>query len=182
MWSGMPTERRRASFGMAPSGPPQDDKCYQRHQKSRHPEETAQRSSRRTQRPPCPLHKTPLPLHPSPLPQWSRGRICSLSFANRSLAPSQARCGEVLLRGHPVGDRLLRVFVAQFIEVEPAALDDFTLPWRRRPRSRGTAGPSRRAVSDAARHWRRGETRPHGSCNARGCRSATSCNGRRSGV
>jgi len=33
--------------------------------------------------------------------------------------------GEALLRGHPVGDRLLGVFVLQFVEAETAAFDDF---------------------------------------------------------
>jgi len=33
--------------------------------------------------------------------------------------------GQALLRRHPLRDRLLGIFVAQFVEAEPTALDDF---------------------------------------------------------
>ena len=64
------------------------------------------------------------------------------------------------------------IFVAQFVEAEAAALGDLE---GARQRFFVAAEQPRhlvRPASDGARHWRRGETRPRRSCNARGCRSA----------
>ena len=80
--------------------------------------------------------------------------------------PARRCCGVM-----PVGDRLLGIFVAQLVEAEPAALDDLRGCARPRPRWPRNSRAISAAASDAARHWRRGESRPHGSCNARGCRS-----------
>ena len=108
---------------------------------------------------------------PSP---WSPRSLAGVTEAcgKRSAAPSQVSSARRCCGVMPVGDRLLGVFVAQLVEAEAAALDDFeaardrVLVAAEQPRHllrrlQMALGIGGEAIAGLAR-----------SCSARGCRSA----------
>src|SRR5438128_4192829 len=75
-------------------------------------------------------HLTLPALRAGPLPLRPEGRRGINGEALGGTLPSELR--QALLRRHAIGDRLLGIFVAQFVEAETAALDDVRAAGERR--------------------------------------------------
>ena len=101
-------------------------------------------------------------------------------IALRRALPGQR--GQMRVRRGARRHRLVGIFVGQIIEREAAALPRSRACARARRDGRGTAAPSRRAISGAARRSPAARSRPASTVVPSRIAVITSCSGRRSGA